>query len=780
MRAFWVYDWEVYKNFACVTFIHTTTPKALIDAYIQVDIDYLQVKHKLDNTKEIESLDDNIELQLQFNKYKNIKAKLLTAMNAKTFFIFYNSEDTSKNICQLAELIMFFRNHKVLMGYNSYNYDSIITDYIMCQGHKYNNQTGKNLNNIHILSELKRVSDNVIRATKEERYQMKFDWMPKNYKRMFEDYDIQKILYLDKTFVGLKSVAINLRWHRIQELPIHFDSEISPKDGFTIYDYNVNDVLITFTLVMNQQEEIELREQISERYDINILNESRSSIGKRLMTKYYCEEAECEYKDFKDLRTIRGKMKLSEIIDKRIHFKTPKFKELLTELKSKVISSGDDFAKVFDFNGTYYTIGKGGIHSIDDSRIYDIYKDNIIIRDADVTSYYPSILELFFISPAHLSKTIFLKLISFFKNDRVRAKKAGAKLEAESLKIVINRIYGALSDFYDYLFDPKATYETTLNGQLSLLMLIESLEVESDGRIHIISANTDGLVSTFKKEDEELYKRICKDWEIETKFELEYTDYEKYVRSNVNNYIAIKKGFKDSLDKYREEKYIIGDTIEYSENESSSGTDKYFAKGKGNYIFETPFNKGFTHPIVAKALYNYLVFDEDYKTTIFNHWKTDKFAIYDYCMSQKVAKSFDVKYKSVVDGEIVEKDIQQYNRFYITTKEGGTIVKEDTYTKKVTKVDTNIPLSRRPSSSPEANLKRLKAGMSKTINRSQSLVAGKNIYLFNDYIPREEYNIDYSFYIHKVEAFLYYRKKASKGNHRNEGIEVRNIDLFNQ
>jgi len=732
MRAFWVYDWEVYKNFACVTFIHTTTPKEYIDAYIKVDIDYLQVRNELDKSKtshEDHILDElywnNItKLELDLNKYKDIKHKLLTAMNAKTFFIFHNAEDTSKNICQLSELIMFFRNHKVIMGYNSYNYDSIITDYIVCQGHKFNGQTGKNFNNIHILQELKTLSDSLIRTTKEERYQMKFDWMSRNYKRMFEDYDIQKILYLDKTFVGLKSVAINLRWHRIQELPIHFDSIIEPQDVHTIYDYNVNDVLITLALTMNQQEEIELREQISERYDINILNESRSSIGKRLMTKYYCEEAECEYKDFKDLRTIRGRMKLSEIIDKRIHFKTPKFQELLTNLKSKVISSGDDFAKEFDFNGTFYTIGKGGLHSIDDSRIYDIYKDKCIYRDADVTSYYPSILEIFKISPAHLNKAIFLKLISFFKNDRVRAKKAGAKLEAESLKIVINRIYGALSDYYDYLFDPKATYETTLNGQLSLLMLIESLETNG---IHIISANTDGIVSKIEYHQEELYQKLCHDWEIETKFELEYTDYEKYVRSNVNNYIAIKKGFRDSVDKPKAEKKYV--------------------KGKGNYIFETPFNKGFTHPIVAKALYNYLVYDIDYKETIFNHWKTDKFAIYDYCMSQKVDKKYEVYYTRVVDGIITKTELQQYNRFYITNKGGGTITKEDTFKGKA---------------------------------RVQALVAHKGIETFNDYIYKEEYNIDYAFYIHKVEAFLFYRKKASKGNHRNEGIEVRNIDLFNQ
>jgi len=46
MKEFWVYDWEVYYNFCCVTFIHSTTPKYLIDAYIEVDILYLAAKSK--------------------------------------------------------------------------------------------------------------------------------------------------------------------------------------------------------------------------------------------------------------------------------------------------------------------------------------------------------------------------------------------------------------------------------------------------------------------------------------------------------------------------------------------------------------------------------------------------------------------------------------------------------------------------------------------------------------------------------------------------------------
>ena len=717
MRSFWVYDWEVYKNFACVTFIHTTTPQAIIDAYVKVDIKYLEVSNKL-------KTEDDVELYAMYSKLKEAKKILLKEMISKQFSIYYDPK-TGGGYSQLGELLMFFRNHKVLIGYNSINYDSKITDFIVTQGHKYDAVTGRNLNNIHILQELKKVSDTVVSMNKETMFQFKFDWLPKYYKRTYEDYDIQKILYLDKTFVGLKSVAINLRWHRIQELPIHFDNIIGEDQIYTILDYNVNDVLITHKLVMSQDEEITLREQISEQYDLNVLNDSRSSIGKALMTKYYSDETGLDYKDFKDLRTIRGKIKLSSVISDKIVFKTKKFNDLLESLKDKVVSAGDDFGVQFECNGTYYSLGKGGIHSIDDSRIFDGDKDKCIYRDADVVSYYPSIIELFKVSPKHIIKTAFIKLVSFFKNDRVAAKKEGRKLAAEALKIVINRIYGALSDIMDYLFDSKATYTVTLNGQLSLLMLIEELE-END--IHVISANTDGIVSKIQYDQEELYNTICKEWEQTTEFELEYTDYERYARSNVNNYVAIKKGFSKT-DKTPEDvaKYV---------------------KGKGSYIYETPFNKGFVHPIVSKALFDYLVFNKDYKDTIKEHVNNSPFNIYDYCLSQKVDKKFDVYHTYVDSNGIIQKDaLQQYNRFYITTRGGGSITKEDVHNGKA---------------------------------RVTNLMAGKKCAVFNDYVWQADYAIDFSFYIRKVEDYLYYRKKKSKGDHKLEGILVRSINLFDQ
>lgn len=731
MRQLWIYDWEVYFNFACVTFLHTSTPKQYIEAYKNLDIKYLHVRNAYNKSLESGEVDE--ELEEEFKVYKRKKVELLTVMNVKQFIIFNDRDDKSNNICQLGELLMFFINHKVLMGYNSYNYDSLITDYIMIHGRKYDTVTGKHYNtNSHICNDLKHVSDEIINHSNSENFGYKYSWKPSKYYRTFEDYDIQKILYLDKTFVGLKSVAINLRWHRIQELPLEHDTILGKHHIWDMLDYNVNDVMITYVLTMQQSEEITLREEISQRYDINVLNESRSSIGKRLMSKYYEEESGIPYREFKDLRTNRGVMRLSSIISDSINFTTDNLKEFMKNLRNSTVSPGTEFERKIFVNDTFYKIAKGGIHSVDDSRIYDSSKDGYIYRDADVTSYYPSILEIFRIAPKHLSTEIFLKLVSFFKNDRVRAKKAGAKLEAESLKIVINRIYGALSDAMDYLFDPKATYQTTFNGQLSLLMLIETLE---ENGISVISANTDGIVAKFKPEQEELYNSICKDWEIKTKFELEYTDYEKYVRTNVNNYIAIKKGFKDSVAKL--------DTNDVDYAKKLKELEAKYVKSKGSYSSETPFQKGFIYPIVSIALIKYILYDIPYRDTIVNHVKEGRFNIYDYCMSQKVDRKFDVVMTSVVNGEIVTKPLQQYNRFYVVRSKGCTLIKHN------------------PNN-----------------GRSSSILAKYRVEVLNDFEEKEDYDLHYGFYISKVEDYLYFKKKNSKGNHKLEGIVVRSNTLF--
>ena len=57
--------------------------------------------------------------------------------------------------------------------------------------------------------------------------------------------DLMRILAFDTLGVSLKQTSINLKWHKIQDLPIYFDSKVEPEQLQMVLDYNLNDVLIT-------------------------------------------------------------------------------------------------------------------------------------------------------------------------------------------------------------------------------------------------------------------------------------------------------------------------------------------------------------------------------------------------------------------------------------------------------------------------------------------------------------------------------------------------------
>ena len=95
---------------------------------------------------------------------------------------------------------------------------------------------------------------------------------------------------------------------------------------------------------------------------------------------------------------------------------TPKLTEYL-----KVYNKPGVFKAEIDFYGTTYTLATGGIHSVDPPRILKS-NEKYIIRHHDYTSYYPSIMISYNIAPKHLHQKSFIKMMSFLKDTRVKAK----------------------------------------------------------------------------------------------------------------------------------------------------------------------------------------------------------------------------------------------------------------------------------------------------------------------------------------------------------------------
>jgi hypothetical protein len=120
---------------------------------------------------------------------------------------------------------------------------------------------------------------------------------------------------------------------------------------------------------------------------------------------------------------------------------------------------------------------------------------------------------------------------------RLEAKKSGDKVTANVLKIVVNGSFGKFGSKWSKLYSPNLMIQTTITGQLCLLMLIELLELES---IPVVSANTDGIVIKCPKDKVEMMSFVIWMWETQTNFETEETHYSAIYSRDVNNYIAIK------------------------------------------------------------------------------------------------------------------------------------------------------------------------------------------------------------------------------------------------
>lgn len=254
------------------------------------------------------------------------------------------------------------------------------------------------------------------------------------------------------------------------------------------------------------------------------------------------------------------------------------------------------------------------------------------------------------IAPKHLNNNVFVKMVDYFRLTRIKCKHtkdedglvvAGVhnKLAAEALKIVINAIYGKFGFEMFFLFDRFAQMQVTINGQLMVMMVVEALELDG---IHVVSANTDGIIVKLPKDKEEDFKRITDDWCAQNKLGADSERYKLFVTRDINNYFDIQSN----------------DKVEYK-----GGLDpKQYLKD---------LKKGYDMPVVAKAVFEYFAHGVSVMETLRNHKD-----ILDFCKTQNVGKQFEVVYQKVENGKVIDIHSQRHVRFYVSTK-GVVIMKEN-------------------------------------------------------------------------------------------------------
>ena len=339
---------------------------------------------------------------------------------------------------------------------------------------------------------------------------------------------------------SLKALGGRIGVQKLQDLPFSPDTIITKDQRTTIRDYCTNDLVLTKALYNALAPEIALRVEMSKDYGIDLRSKSDAQVAEAVIKS--------------ELNKITGKEYYkpdSNKLPTSVHVKSPLFisfeSKELQDLYFRVLKEPFSINSLGRIDlpkwlaDTEITIGEsqysmkiGGLHSTEKKQCLRAEK-GYRISDLDCVSYYPSIILGQQLVPKSLGLP-FLKVYQSLVTRRIEAKKSGDKKTAASLKIAINASYGKLGSLYSPLYAPELLIQTTITGQLALLMLIEQMEQHG---IKIKSANTDGILAYYREDQTDALEEVAFNWEMTTGFELEQANYSIIAARDVNNYVCI-------------------------------------------------------------------------------------------------------------------------------------------------------------------------------------------------------------------------------------------------
>lgn len=568
--------------------------------------------------------------------------------------------EISKRKNQLSELVKLFKQVRkpiswgeyyatieeidsdiIFCGYNSIHYDNPIMNYII----EYE-EVLSNRNVSTICDSLYNLSRTIVTSTEDN-----IDsWKRWKYQIWFSNFDLLTMLYSNKLRVGLKEMQVTMQYPNVQEFTCDWSKPLPEEHFESMIEYNINDVESTEELLNRCKEDVDLRISIENEYGVRVLSKDGVNIGMQILAQKYLEKTNLKWWDIKDLRSPLDYIHLNSVILPFIKYKDPILQNVLSDMKESTVSPGrKGYENKFVFRGLQYSVGVGGIHSVNKPETV-VIKDDEMLIDCDVASLYPSMLLVYDFYPKHLGPQ-FKEVYAQIRTERLEAKHNGNKTKDITLKLALNGLSGNLQNEHNFCYSPFAVMCIRINGQLLLLMLAEAL---ADIGCRIIQANTDGLFVIVKKKDYDSYKKICKWWENLTQLVLEDEQFEAMYQYAINDYIAVKKGYKETKLKFLAGEELVRNKKKGTIYKSLDEIRDDYIKQKGMFITKVKLGKGLAPKIIPEAVIKYFVDDIPIDTTLRECTDIRKFL-----MSQKVDKKFEVEYNNEL--------IQRINRFYAST-----------------------------------------------------------------------------------------------------------------
>lgn len=503
-------------------------------------------------------------------------------------------------------------------------------------------------------------------------------------RRLVEQIDLLKIHHFDNKAkaTSLKALEIAMRMESVEDLPFPVGTYLTDEQKDILLAYNDHDVDATTDFARASAEMIAFREELTAKYGADFMNHNDTKIGAEVFI-IELEKAgiPCYEKNAAGRRvprqTPRSSINLAECIFPYIRLEHPAFRMILDYLVAQTIrqtkgvfsdiSCTPEMVRWMDpkkvkvwvkgakkprrlchipsetdmtgakyiasslhcrIDGFNYEFGTGGLHASLHREIVHSTDTHKII-DLDVASYYPNLAIKNRIYPAHLGEK-FCDIYDFLYHERLRVGKK--TMMGGAYKLALNGTYGNSNNEYSPFYDPMYTMKITINGQLSLCMLVEQL-IKVPG-LRMIQCNTDGITFHCPVEYVDHAHNLRLWWEQLTKLELEEVRYSRFFIRDVNNYIA-----------------------EYEDGH---------LKRKGAYEYKREWHKDHSALVVVKAVEAHLVRGEDIAAFIFSH--TDPF---DFMIRGKVNRDCSLH---MVYQNGYQEQLANTIRYYVSNT-GGALIK---------------------------------------------------------------------------------------------------------
>jgi hypothetical protein len=534
---------------------------------------------------------------------------------------------------EIEDLVHFLKRNIQLdewhVSFNGLGFDSQITEHILRNAESLINNKGDS-----VARYLYNKAQDIINRQNRKEF---LEFSPRDLQ--INQVDVFKLNHWDNAAKrsSLKWIQFSMDWHNIIDMPIHHSSPVSADQISEIIRYCINDVKSTKQIMYLSKSQIDLRGSLTREYDINLFSASETKISKELFSLFLSKQTGIKKWDLKQMRTLRNRIDVKDIILPYIKFKTATFQTLLRKFKEAVVypdNTKGGFKYSIRYKGVTSEFGLGGIHGARQKEIFNSTKD-MVIMTSDVVSFYPNLAIRNKWAPAHLPQKEFCDQYEWFFDERRKISKKDVKNYV--YKIILNSTYGLSNDENSFLYDPQFTMSITINGQLSLSMLYEMIAEEIPNAMPLMQ-NTDGLETMIPREYEDKYYEICKRWENITSLELEHGKYSKMIIADVNNYIAVTEDGK--------------------------------SKCKGRFEYENlALHKNKSFLIIPKALHAYFVEGISPEEFLENNRN-----IFDYCGGVKIKGDWKFVEHSITNGEFRKKDLQNTLRYYISNS-GSKIIK---------------------------------------------------------------------------------------------------------